>query len=237
MWSIKKIFHYDTKTGNSYVLLTRNSKPTKNKNSDLLRVWYSQNYPTKKDTPEVLKDKKLGRLNYWLGGKTESKSFENVIIKLMEDVGEKLDVYKPPVHDTIMAHGWLPTILPSVSYDLNFKKDKTQSSTHASKSFGFNDDSKPPTYFISGIDWLNVQEMNGKNLSPLFDYFGGRLPSLRVDTQYGRMLLKAFVKKRWRSADWSQVTVDNYRTAIMDFISTIQPTHRCVLRPYESNKC
>ena len=80
MWSIKKIFHYDTKTGNSYVLLNRNSKPTKNKNSDLIRVWYSRNFPDKKDTPDVLKDKKLGRLTYWLGGKTESKAFEEAII-------------------------------------------------------------------------------------------------------------------------------------------------------------
>ena len=118
MWSIKKVFHYDTQSGNSYVLLHRNSKPTKNKNSDLLRVWYSKNFPTKKDTPEVLKDKKLGRLNYWLGGKTESKSFEDVILKLMEETGEKLNVYTPPSYDTIMAHGWLPTILPSVTYDL-----------------------------------------------------------------------------------------------------------------------
>jgi hypothetical protein len=234
MWSIKKIFHYDIKTGNSYVLLHRNSKPTKNKNSDLIRVWYSKNFPDKKDTPEVLKDKKLGRLNYWLGGKTESKSFEDAILTLMEDVGEKLDVYKPPPHDTIMASGWLPTILPNVTYDLTFKTDKTQSTAQAAKSFGFDNESKPPTYYITGIDWLNIQQMNGKNLSPMFDYFGSRLPSRRVNTRYGPMLLKAFVKKRWRQADWSQITVDNYKTAVMDFISTIQPTHRCVLRPYET---
>lgn len=217
MWRIKKIYHHDPKSGMSYVMLQKNSKPTKNKNSDIIRCWFLKNYPDKKDYPEVLKDKKLGRLTYWLAGKTESNVFENEIIKLMNEAGEKISVYKPPNHQIIMAYGWLPCVLPTVSYDLTFKDDKNQSTELVQKLVEPSKDTIG-RYYITGIDWVNVASLDGKKLSPFIDFFCSKLPKKKISSGQ----LRAFVKNKWRHADWTTVDRTNYKTAIMNWVYTSQ---------------
>jgi hypothetical protein len=217
MWRIKKIYHHDTKSGMSYVMLQKNSKPTKNKNSDIIRCWFLKNYPDKREYPEVLLDKKLGRLTYWLGGNTESKAFEDEIIKLMEESGEKISVYKPPTHEVIMAYGWLPCILPTVTYDLTFKDDKNQSTELVQKLVEPSKDTIG-RYYITGIDWVNVAALDGKKLGPFIDYFCSKLPKKKISSGQ----LRAFVKSRWRHADWTTIDRTNYKVTIMKWLLSNQ---------------
>ena len=217
MWRIKKIYHHDPKSGMTYVMLHKNSKPTKNKNSDLIRCWFLKNYPDKKDYPEALKDKKLGRLTSWLNGKTESKVFEDEIIKMMSEAGEKISVYKPPNQQVIMAYGWLPCILPTVSYDLRFKMDKNESTELVQKLVEPSKDTIQ-RYYITGIDWINISSLDGKKLSPFIDYFCSKLPKKKISSGQ----LRAFVKSKWRHADWTTIDRTNYKSSIMNWVLNTQ---------------
>ena len=155
MWRIKKIFHYDHTTGNAHVMLRRNSKPSKNKNTDLIRYWFMQRYPAMKDVPETIKEKVKGRVSQWLSGKTESSAIEEAIYELMAEEGEQLNIYKPPVEDVIVASGWLPSIIPCVTYDLILTPSRSGSNSHVLKNIGYIDPaSRPKSYYIKGIDWM-----------------------------------------------------------------------------------
>lgn len=219
MWSIKKIFHYNELTGNSYLLLSRNVKPSKNKNSDLFRHWVLTNYPDSKDIPASLKDKKLGRYTSWLQGKCESLAFEQEVMKLMEETGIKLNVYKPPEETTILASGWLPSILPVVTYDLKLKKIKDDKYTkHVMGLLGYGD-APIPAYRIVGIDWIAKKPLNGKNLIPFIDWFANpykkRIEITFTENQMIRRWsgqYKCHIKKYWRKADWNTITRENYKT-------------------------
>lgn len=219
MWSIKKIFHYNELTGNSYLLLSRNVKPSKNKNSDLFRHWVLTNYPDPKDVPASLKDKKLGRYMCWLQGKCESLAFEQEVMKLMGEAGIKLNVYKPPEETTILASGWLPSILPVVTYDLKLKKIKDDKYTkHVMGLLGYGD-APIPAYRIVGIDWIAKKPLNGKNLIPFIDWFANpykKRTQITYTTSNSRKTwsgqYKCHIKKYWREADWNTITRENYKT-------------------------
>lgn len=219
MWSIKKIFHYNELTGNSYLLLSRNVKPSKNKNSDLFRHWVLTNYPDPKDIPASLKDKKLGRYMCWLQGKCESLAFEQEVMKLMEETGIKLNVYKPPKETTILVSGWLPSILPVVTYDLKLKKIKDDKYTkHVMELLGYGD-APIPAYRIVGIEWIAKKPLNGKNLIPFIDWFANPYKK-RIEITFTKNNMikrwsgqyKCHIKKYWREADWNTITRENYKT-------------------------
>ena len=231
MWSVKKIFNYDYETGNVYVLLVRNSKPTKNKNTDLLRSWVIKTYPdvckTKKDIPEVLKNKKLGRLTSWINGTSQSKMFEDVVMGLMEEAGQKIKLREqPPEETSIIARGWLPSVLPVVSYDLKLKKCKgTMNNKTILKLLGIGEPSAS-IYRITGVDWIEVGKLDGIKLIPFIDWFADKAASNHKkrcrETKNGvtkTVSLKAFIKSRWRKADWSIITRENYKKKILNLVS------------------
>lgn len=234
MWRIKKIFHYDHRTGNSHVMLQRNSKPCKNKNSDLIRYWFMQRYPVMKDVPETIKEKVKGRVSHWLSGKMESTAIEEAIYELMAEEGEQLNIYKPPVENVIVASGWLPSIIPSVTYDLILTPSRSGSNAHVLKNIGYiNPESRPKSYYIKGIDWMNVSQLNAKELMPFIEWFSNPFKT-RVHAPGGWIMMKAFMKTKWRKADWMTINRENYKTAIKRLVSTNSNAHLYLLDPHDA---
>jgi hypothetical protein len=232
MWSIKRIFYYNPDTGDSHVLMARNSKPTKNKNSDLIRYWICKQYPDKKDYPEELKKCQVNRIHSWLSGRCESTEYEKVGMQLMEQVdGIKLSVYEPPKETTILVSGHLPCILPAVTYNLKLKKSKTNKYTQSIvKILGMEQEKAPPVYRVVDIDWINVAPLNSKILLPFITWFSNSFKQ-RGDWPYIRdnkvvikknVMLKVFIKSQLQNADWSTITRENYHTDIMKLISHSQ---------------
>lgn len=236
MWTIKRIFYYNPDTGDSHVLMSRNSKPTKNKNSDLIRYWIMKRYPSAKDYPEELKKCQVGRINAWLGGRCESTEYEKVGRALMEEQdGVKLSVYEPPEDTSIIVSGHLPCILPAVSYDLKLKKTSQNKYTASIiKLLGLPADKAPSLFRVVDIDWINVAPLSAKNLMPFITWFSsgfkqkGDWPYIR-DKQVvikRNVMLKVFVKSQLVNADWSTITRENYKTDILKMISHSQNTLR-----------
>ena len=234
MWRIKKIFHYDHRTGNAHVMLQRNSKPSKNKNSDLIRYWFMQRYPAMKDVPDNIKAKVKGRVNQWLSGKTESCAIEEAIHELMSEEGETLNIYKPPEEDVIVASGWLPSIIPCVTYDLILTPSRSGSNSHVLKNIGYIDPAnRPKSYYIKGIDWMNVSLLNAKELMPFIDWFSSPFKQ-RITANGEKIMMKAFMKSRWRKADWMTINRENYKTAVKHLVSTNSSAHLFLLDPFDA---
>ena len=233
MWRIKKIFHYDHTSGNAHVMLQRNSKPSKNKNSDLIRYWFMQRYPDMKDVPETIKEKVKGRVNHWLSGKMESSAIEEAIHELMVEEGGELNIYKPLEEDIIVAMGWLPSIIPCVTYDLILKPSRSGRTDHVLKTMGYADpETRPKTYDIKGIDWMNVSQLNAKQLMPFIDWFSGPFKQRVVSGKGNKVLMKKFIKDQWRKADWLTINRENYKTATIRLVSNNSNAHLYLLDPH-----
>jgi hypothetical protein len=204
MWSISKILWHDHETNQSYLILKKSKKPTKTKDSDLLRIWYKETYPDK--PPDGLSRAlgNLGRLNRWLKGHP-SHAIEDAISNLKK--GDDTPLEHEIEHPMILVRGWLPSLNPCVHYDLSLKLEKSKSFGMVSKLFGYTEDFKPPPAFrISGIKWINVCQMTSKGMRSMIEYAAGMCRKAR---NIDNTLIKTTLKKKWRDFDWQTLQKDN----------------------------
>ncbi len=195
MWTIKKILYFDVRTNQGCLLLHKNKRPYKTRNTELLRDWYKRTYV---EAPEGFTGRggvvSAGRLTAWLDGVKNSQAIEDAVANLKKTEASETEISE----DSALVRGWFPTVCPFVEYDLELELC-THNNRKILEMVGMGD---AQLWRSKKILWMNINPPCTQNMGPFISYSASKTGAARVNNGLARSALK----KSWRKFNWESIS-------------------------------